>query len=262
MDIEQEYYENDYFWNTDNIQEQDIKRIREIYSLIPIDVRTILDAGCGNGIFLNHIMESTNTYYRLYGLDRSKTALKYTKTDKSIGSLDLLPFKDNIFDLVTSLEVIEHLPVKVYQKALSEICRVAGKYVILAVPNNQCLQRNLIECPSCKTKFNPDYHMRSFDIEEMRVLLNDFGFTIVNMNLIGESYEYPIISNLLQKISNKKNNFPTEIPCPVCGYYLAGSKPNVRKNIKFTTPKQILAKFLPKKSTYRWIVSIYKKNET
>lgn len=45
-----------------------------------------------------------------------------------------LPFKDKSFDIVVSLDTIEHVPLKYRQKLLSEFIRVARKQVILAAP--------------------------------------------------------------------------------------------------------------------------------
>jgi len=44
-------------------------------------------------------------------------------------------FKDRSFDVITALEVIEHIPDT--EKVISELFRVARKYVILSVPSKE-----------------------------------------------------------------------------------------------------------------------------
>ena len=117
---EKEYYENDTIWSTAP-SDIDLRRINTVSSSIPEDVKTILDIGCGNGILVNYLSDKFDHFERVHGFDRSESALKYVKTEKSIGNIDNLPFEDNEFDLITCLEVLEHLPVMVYQKALREI---------------------------------------------------------------------------------------------------------------------------------------------
>ncbi len=107
--------------------------IKEAKTLHP---KTILDVGCGEGFTLNRLRKS-NIGKDLIGVDTLKTAIELGK--KQFPNLDLregsaykLPFKDNSFDMVLCLEVLEHLDNPA--KALSEIARVSKKYAIISVP--------------------------------------------------------------------------------------------------------------------------------
>ena len=48
-----------------------------------------------------------------------------------------LPFPDNAFDLVTCLEVIEHLDNEKMLLAIRELERVTKKYIIISIPNRE-----------------------------------------------------------------------------------------------------------------------------
>jgi SAM-dependent methyltransferase len=246
MSIEQEYYEEDLFWNDENIRESDRTRV------IPKDVKSIVDVGCGNGIFVNYLTGTSRDFERLLGIDRSNIALRFVKADKVRANIDALPFRAGEYDLVVCLEVIEHLPVKIYDLGLREICRVSNKYVLISVPNNESLRTSLIECPKCFSRFNPDYHMRSFDSKSMEMLLSEFYYRCVNILYIGETLHYfkP------PKIRRNKNPFAMNIPCPVCGYYIAGSTHSHPSEIK-SSLNMYLKKFWPRTRRFTWIAGLY-----
>jgi len=100
-------------------------------------IDSVLDAGCGEGFTLDKLHEN-KIGEKLEGVDFLKTAIELgKKTHPHLklrqGNIYHLPYKDNSFDLVICTEVLEHL--KDPKKALSEIQRVALRYVILSVPN-------------------------------------------------------------------------------------------------------------------------------
>jgi len=76
------------------------------------------------------------------------------------------------FDVVTLLEVLEHIPDTVV--ALSEVCRVARRFVVLSVPS--------------KLDNNPE-HIHLFDAAQLEIVLHRIGvgnvsFTYVPGHLI------------------------------------------------------------------------------
>ena len=102
----------------------------------------ILDAGCGTGINLNYLKK----YGDVTGIDISDEAIKFSKKRGykiKKANIEKLPFKDNTFDLVISLEVIYHKQVKNDIKALKEIHRVLKKrgLAIIRVPAKKILYR-------------------------------------------------------------------------------------------------------------------------
>ena len=272
MNIEQEYYENDAFWSgvLDNPMDRD--RIQRLAGLIPADVSSVLDVGCGDGMFVNYLLASSSRIDRLYAVDRSQKALAHVKAEKSQASIDDLPFGSKSFHLVSSLEVIEHLPVRVLEKGLASLCDIAEKYVLISVPYREDLDRSKIMCPACRSCFNPDYHMRSFDDDRMRGLLSQHGFTIKQLVHLGPSFRYRGLHRFLnpvRPIEKRPNPFNTPFPCPVCAHYLAvvdgtsvAEKVNsaVKHSPRVGNPIwKFVKQVLPKEIRFRWVAGLYER---
>jgi 2-polyprenyl-3-methyl-5-hydroxy-6-metoxy-1,4-benzoquinol methylase len=91
---------------------------------------SVLDIGCGLGEFMDML---ENKGYKVCGVDMEKNCEKCAAAVNI--EVSPLPFEDNMFDIVTSLEVIEHLcDAELY---LSEIARVLkpGGILIMTTPN-------------------------------------------------------------------------------------------------------------------------------
>ena len=72
----------------------------------------ILDVGCGKGYFLYDFKEILNDPY-VYGIDISEYAIKNCKEEirenLQIGNATKLPWEDNFFDLVISINTLHNL---------------------------------------------------------------------------------------------------------------------------------------------------------
>ena len=55
MSFEENYYENMDLWDRTAASEADCERVATVARKVPADVRTVLDVGCGNGIFLHYL---------------------------------------------------------------------------------------------------------------------------------------------------------------------------------------------------------------
>jgi ubiquinone/menaquinone biosynthesis C-methylase UbiE len=100
-------------------------------------VETVLDAGCGEGYDVDKIMRS-HPDLTMHGIDISMPAVAKSRMicqDMSpiVGSVLALPYPSDRFDLVMSLEVLEHLAEP--EKAIAEYIRVSRRYVMFSVPN-------------------------------------------------------------------------------------------------------------------------------
>ena len=272
MSIEQQYYENTEFWKPEHYLGENTERFKKISELIPYDSKSLLDVGCGNGLFLNHVkMLSTRGFGRLCGTDRSSAALSLVQTEKYLANITNLPFADCEFDAVSALEVLEHLPQETYKAALVELSRIAKKYIIVSVPFNQNLRLSLIECSECYCQFNPTFHLRSFHNKRMASLLTQHGFRCLKMIHICPqrvifSDKAKILLLAIGKLKRSLLNQSTQQTfgtiCPACGNspLLNGTKstPTLIKSRK-TLGRQIDS-LLAWKRSWRWVAALYERS--
>jgi SAM-dependent methyltransferase len=93
----------------------------------------ILDAGCGTGINLKYLQILGD----VYGLDISKDALIFSRNrglpSLICGSADKLPFKNELFDLVLALDVIEHIDYDLsVVRELNRVLKPGGRLILTA----------------------------------------------------------------------------------------------------------------------------------
>ena len=104
---------------------------------------------------LDYRVDFINTV-RSGGLERVRALLAQAKQ---------LEFEDEQFDVVTALEVLEHMPDP--GAAVRELCRVAKNYLLVSVPS--------------KADNNPE-HIQLFSAQDLEKLLIENGATSVQMH--------------------------------------------------------------------------------
>ena len=96
----------------------------------------ILDVGCGKG-FMVYDFKRLYPNFEVKGIDISEYAIKNgmneIKNEISVGSCESIPFEDNYFDLVISINTIHNLEKDGCAKSLKEICRVSKKHKFIIV---------------------------------------------------------------------------------------------------------------------------------
>ena len=262
MNFEKEMYEVKEKWEESYFSDEDRERIRSIVDLIPPNTTSLLDVGCGNGMLVNSLVEDEKKKIdRIVGTDRSTAALSFVKTEKVKSEITNLPFTDNEFDVVTCLEVIEHLPQKVYEKALQELDRVSKNWLIISVPYDEDLNYSSVTCPQCITSFNPFYHMRSFNKEKLNNLYPEDIVKCISLDSNG-SYKIPYFKHFKKWISKKlhPDQFPSSCICPMCGYQeFEKLKKQKAQTLKGNNKQGGLSKYWPHRKKPKWIVGVYKK---
>jgi ubiquinone/menaquinone biosynthesis C-methylase UbiE len=101
----------------------------------------LLDVGSGRGAFLWPLLDSFPRLavtavdplrYRAAGIQAVHDGGVSWLT-AVLGDVTSLSFADDAFDVITLLEVLEHVPDT--RSALAEVCRVARRFVVLSVPS-------------------------------------------------------------------------------------------------------------------------------
>ena len=128
------YYYNSKFWT------EVVKDLNNFYKLK--SGSKILDIGCGKGFMLFDFMK-LNPNFVLEGIDISDyaitNAVPEVKKFLKVGDAKSLPYEDNSFDLVISINTTHNLEINQCKKALSEMERVSrkDKYLIVDAYSNE-----------------------------------------------------------------------------------------------------------------------------
>ncbi len=112
------------------------KRIQRIIEVVSLSGKTILDAGCGDGQYIDEFKNYSDS---IYGVDieeeRVAKARKMTSIEVFLCDLSQLPFEDDLFDLIFCNEVLEYTDDEI--EVLREFHRVLKDdgLLVIYVPN-------------------------------------------------------------------------------------------------------------------------------
>jgi len=111
-----------------------VKRFRDYYNLP--DSASILDVGCGKG-FMLYDFKQLMPNITITGIDISEyaiaNALEQVKPYLQVGNAKELPYPDNSFDLVISINTVHNLLLEDCKQALREIQRVTRQHAFIIV---------------------------------------------------------------------------------------------------------------------------------
>lgn len=207
------------------------RRLRLIGKYIDLRDKAILDCGCGAGEYVIALFKHSSD---VRGLEYNEDKVKKFKSKKlrpesvSVGNIEHMDFRDSRFDFVLLNEVLEHVPNET--RALKEIFRVLkkGGFLALFSPNRLYpFETHRVRLQN-SGKFLPhyvpfipylplrlgykifDYPARNYLPGELRKMVTEIGFTVVDHTFIWQTFEnisgvmppvYEFICPLLRRIS-------------------------------------------------------------
>ena len=122
------YYYHPRFWQAT------VKRFRNYFRLA--EDASVLDVGCGKG-FMLHDFKELMPDLTIAGIDISEYGIEHAiETVKPFlreGNAKELPYEDDSFDLVISINTVHNLPLEECKQALREIQRVSRKHAFITV---------------------------------------------------------------------------------------------------------------------------------
>ncbi|MHB8276115.1 MAG: class I SAM-dependent methyltransferase [Candidatus Humimicrobiaceae bacterium] len=147
-----------------------------------------LDVGFGLGYGLNILAIKSK---KLIGVDVDEKVYEYCKNtclgkNPKLSEIKIyngydLDYPDNYFEVVTCVDVLEH--VKDYERLLKEMLRVCQKGIFISTPNKRQEYTNLDGTPMNY------YHLREWSFKELDKIAKKFG--IVEWNFLNGPFEGP-----------------------------------------------------------------------
>jgi len=136
---------------------------KTLYSTYCLKDRSrVLDIGSGKG-FLLHDLTEENSLIDVYGLDISAYAIENSmpsiKRKCTLGCASSLPWPDNYFDLIISINTLHNLPLRKLWRALKEISRVSrgNKFICVEAYRSEKEKVNLMYWQlTCRAFYSPD----------------------------------------------------------------------------------------------------------
>jgi 2-polyprenyl-3-methyl-5-hydroxy-6-metoxy-1,4-benzoquinol methylase len=165
----------------------------------------VLDLGCNDGAIS---LEIYKRGHKVTGVDFPEV-LEHVKHEKikfvPADISERLPFKNESFDVVFFLEVIEHLVYPTF--TINEIKRVLRKngFLILSTPNVASLRNRIFLLQGKhwqhENETDPQGHVQFFDKHKLINYLSNKGFEVL---AISGASSYPVITEPLVEWMDKK----------------------------------------------------------
>lgn len=134
----------------------------------------VLDVGCGKAHLLYELMR-TVPGIEIVGLDVSEYAITHTMKEVQpflmLGKAQALPFEDNSFDLVISLNTLHNLKIYELKKAVKEVERVSrgNSYIVVESFRNDREEVNMLYWQLTCASY--------YAVDEWEWLYREWGYT-------------------------------------------------------------------------------------
>ena len=142
---------------------RDWDRFRQTLKYVPKETQSLLDAGCDRGHWLGFLSKN-HKIATMLGVDVSEARIEearqtYPHLTFESGYLEKLDIAPGSYDVVTCLEVLEHIPE--WLDTLAVLLSTARRRVIVTVPYKEAIQHTV--CIKCGEVVPMYGHLRRYD---------------------------------------------------------------------------------------------------
>jgi 2-polyprenyl-3-methyl-5-hydroxy-6-metoxy-1,4-benzoquinol methylase len=163
-----------------------IKKIMSLCGVGQMERIRILDFGCGYGVFLRTLEERIGDKVEVHGVEIDPEVCAKASARLAGAPVYCVDLKVDTgvvprgyFDVITMLDVIEHLDdPRMYLQCLAE-CANAGGYLLLSTPNIESLNARLYG--DRWILHSAPYHSYYFGPRSIRILLQQCGWKVVTL---------------------------------------------------------------------------------
>jgi len=174
----------------------------------------VLDIGCGSGLMLNALEDLGQTF----GMDMSDEAINFSKEifngKIAQGFLpDQIPYEENFFDLITALDVIEHVDQDVDSLKAIRARLVSDGKAVITVPAYMFLW----------SKFDDlNEHKRRYKLTELKTKLMQAGFAVEKISYFN-TLLFPVIFvvRMLNNVLKRDGMSDIDMPSRPLNFILA-----------------------------------------
>lgn len=198
--------------------------VERIVKALPNTHPRILDVGCGTGANL----EMLSQFGSAEGVDVSAEALEFCQTrgltNVRLGEAEHLPYEDDSFDLVTGLDVVEHLDDDVGGlKEMKRVLRPNGR-ALLFVPAFMFLWG---------VQDDISNHRRRYTLAGLKEVLSRAGFEVERATYANITFFLPIlVGRVLMRLTGyrpaSENNLTVGFMNGILGRILGAEAPLLR----------------------------------
>jgi ubiquinone/menaquinone biosynthesis C-methylase UbiE len=202
-------------------------KFRNVRASFPVGVRDHLDIGCGPGTFIGTLPQEL----RCIGTDSAAAQINYANAKYGSGthtflcaSDSKLPFEDCRFDVVTLIELIEHLDREFVKELLVEARRVLrlGGRLVVTTPNYASLWPLLERVVNAQTPVSyAQQHISFFTAASLRRLLATLGFDVVEVRTF--QFAAPFAAAVSWKLADRIQIVENRLLTLPMGFLLLGS---------------------------------------
>ncbi len=200
------------------ITENEKMRIQDLMKIVPRGRSTVLDVGARDG-FISQLL--TSHFSVVTALDLKKPEIVHPGIIPVQGDATALNFPDNHFDTVFCVEVLEHIPSALVEKACKEIARITKYDVVIGVPHKQDIRIGRTTCGHCHKQNPPWGHINTFDEKKLIQLFKPLQHILTSF-VGGTRSRTNAISSYFNDIAgNPWGTYDQKEPCIFCGRKLS-----------------------------------------